>query len=194
MINNLCEKLNYSFNIVIIGSKCHQYYISNSYQLQNLDLFWDWQSDIVKNSFLAGFCKLEMELVQFDMGNYQLKFHFKLVSFQMSQCYLSSKSKTSMKKWYFEYFIADYFPALNKKDPVVENKGRWSKLRKSTWILNIVLYSSMFFSHVATLELAMSICLFIHNAFSTSSSINFLINQLSHQPTLLISSSTLCDF
>ena len=24
-----------------------------------------------------------------------------------------------MKKWYFEYFIADYFPALNKKDPVV---------------------------------------------------------------------------
>ena len=23
-----------------------------------------------------------------------------------------------MKKWYFECFIADYFPALNKKDPV----------------------------------------------------------------------------
>ena len=37
----------------------------------------------------------------------------------MSYCYLCSKSKTTMKKWYFECFIADYFPALNKKDPVV---------------------------------------------------------------------------
>ena len=36
----------------------------------------------------------------------------------MSHYYLCSKSKTIMKKSYFEYFIADYFPTLNKKDPV----------------------------------------------------------------------------
>ena len=36
----------------------------------------------------------------------------------MSQCYLSSKSKNNTRKWYYEYFIADYFPTLNKKDPV----------------------------------------------------------------------------
>ena len=36
----------------------------------------------------------------------------------MSHCYLSSKSKNNTGKWYFEYFIADYFPTLNKKDPV----------------------------------------------------------------------------
>ena len=40
----------------------------------------------------------------------------------MSHCYLSSKSKNNMKKRYFEYFIADYFPTLNKKDPVEANK------------------------------------------------------------------------
>ena len=37
----------------------------------------------------------------------------------MSHFYLSSKSKNNTRKWYFEYFIADYFPTLNKKDPVV---------------------------------------------------------------------------
>ena len=36
----------------------------------------------------------------------------------MSHYYLCSKSKTIMKKAYFELFIADYFPTLNKKDPV----------------------------------------------------------------------------
>ena len=30
----------------------------------------------------------------------------------MSHYYLRSKSKTNMKKWYFEYFIADYFLSL----------------------------------------------------------------------------------
>ena len=36
----------------------------------------------------------------------------------MSQCYLSSESKTSMKKLYFEVFIANHFYTFNKKDPV----------------------------------------------------------------------------
>ena len=37
----------------------------------------------------------------------------------MSHHYLCSKSKTIMKKSHFVYFKADYFPTLNKKDPVV---------------------------------------------------------------------------
>ena len=60
-----------------------------------------------------------MELVQVDMGIYHLKMHFKLVSNQMSQCYLGSESKTSMIKLFFEVFIANYFYTFNKKDPVV---------------------------------------------------------------------------
>ena len=76
-----------------------------------------------KNSFQLVFCKLDMELVQVDMGIYHLKMHFKLVRQQISHCYLCSWSKTNMKKGYFEYFIADYFPALNKKDPVGSHKG-----------------------------------------------------------------------
>ena len=61
-----------------------------------------------------------MELLLVDLGIYHLKMHFKVVRYQMSHCYLCSKSKTNMKKWYFECFIPDYFPALNKKDPVVQ--------------------------------------------------------------------------
>ena len=56
-----------------------------------------------------------MELLQVDMGIYHLKIHFKVVRIQMSHCYLCSKTKTNMKKWDFGYFIADYFPALNKQ-------------------------------------------------------------------------------
>ena len=59
-----------------------------------------------------------MELLQVEMEIYHLKMHFKVVKHQMSQCYLSSKSKNNRRKGYFEYFIADYFPTLNKKDPV----------------------------------------------------------------------------
>ena len=36
----------------------------------------------------------------------------------MSHYYPSSKSKNNTRKRYFDYFIADYFPTLNKKDPV----------------------------------------------------------------------------
>ena len=36
----------------------------------------------------------------------------------MSHCYLSSKAKNNMRKWYFESFIADNFWSFNKKDPV----------------------------------------------------------------------------
>ena len=50
-----------------------------------------------------------MELLQVDIGIYHLKMYFKLVSNKMSQCYLGSESKTSMKKLYFEVFIANYF-------------------------------------------------------------------------------------
>ena len=54
----------------------------------------------------------------------------------MSHCYLWSKSKTNMKKWHLENFIADNFLALNKKDPVVyltiiilhTNRTVWIKL------------------------------------------------------------------
>ena len=59
-----------------------------------------------------------MELLQVEIEIYHLKMDFKVVKYQMSQCYLSSKSKNNTRKWYFEYFIADYFPTLNKKDPV----------------------------------------------------------------------------
>ena len=55
-----------------------------------------------------------MELVQVDIGIYHLKMHFKLV------LVLCSKSKTSMK----EYFRADYFLALNRKDHVVLKSHR----------------------------------------------------------------------
>ena len=33
-----------------------------------------------------------------------------------------SKFKNNTRKWYFEYFIADYFPTFNKKDPVLMKK------------------------------------------------------------------------
>ena len=36
----------------------------------------------------------------------------------MSHCYLSFKSKINMKKWYFEYFLADYFLSLFYEHPV----------------------------------------------------------------------------
>ena len=32
-----------------------------------------------------------------------------------------------MKKSHFEYFIADYFPALNKKDPVLLKSFQFQK-------------------------------------------------------------------
>ena len=60
-----------------------------------------------------------MELLQVEIGIYHLKMHLKVVRYQMSHYYLCSKSKTTMKKSYIEYFIADNFPTLNKKDPVV---------------------------------------------------------------------------
>ena len=56
--------------------------------------------------------KLAMELLQVHMGNYHFKIHFHVVKYQMSHYYLCSKSKTYMKKWYFEYFIAVYFLSL----------------------------------------------------------------------------------
>ena len=60
-----------------------------------------------------------MELLQVEIDIYYLKMHLKVVRYQMSHYYLCSKSKTIMKKSYFEYFIADYFPTLNKKAPVL---------------------------------------------------------------------------
>ena len=65
-----------------------------------------------KTAFWLIFCKLEMELLKVDMGIYHLKMHFLVIRYQMSHCYLCFKSKTNMKKWYFEYFIADYFLSL----------------------------------------------------------------------------------
>ena len=59
-----------------------------------------------------------MELLQVDMGIYYSKMHFKVVRYQMSHCYLYFNYKNNIKKWYLEYFIVDYFPTLNKKDPV----------------------------------------------------------------------------
>ena len=59
-----------------------------------------------------------MKLLLVDMDIYHLQIHFKVVRYQMPHSYLCSKSKTNMKKWYFEYCIEDYFLALNKKDPV----------------------------------------------------------------------------
>ena len=45
----------------------------------------------------------------------------------MSQCYLGSEPKTSMKKLYFEVFIANYFYTFNKKDPVLLNSLKVAK-------------------------------------------------------------------
>ena len=59
-----------------------------------------------------------MVLLEVDMGKYHLKMQFKLVRNQMSRCYLGSKSKTNMKKLFFEDFIANNFYTFNKKDPV----------------------------------------------------------------------------
>ena len=50
-----------------------------------------------------------MKLLEVDMDIYHLKMLFKLVRYQMSQCYLGSKSKTNMEKLFFEDFTADYF-------------------------------------------------------------------------------------
>ena len=62
-----------------------------------------------KTAFWLILCKLEMELLEVDMGIYHFKMQLKLVRYQMSHCYTGSKSKTIMKKLYFEDFIADYF-------------------------------------------------------------------------------------
>ena len=43
---------------------------------------------------------------------------FKLVRYQIPHCYLCSKSKTNMKKWYFEHVTANSYLSFNKKDPV----------------------------------------------------------------------------
>ena len=59
-----------------------------------------------------------MKLLQVEKDIYHLKMNFIGVRHQMSHHYLSSKSKTIMKKSHFVYFKADYFPTLNKKDPV----------------------------------------------------------------------------
>jgi len=72
-----------------------------------------------KTAFLLIFWQIEMKLLQVEMEIYHLKMHFKVVRHQMSHCYLSSKSKNNMRKWYFESFIADNFWSFNKKDPVV---------------------------------------------------------------------------
>ena len=47
----------------------------------------------------------------------------------MSHYYLRSKSKTNMKKWYFEYFIAVYFLSLFYDHPVLDTRksGQISK-------------------------------------------------------------------
>ena len=91
-----------------------------------------------KTEFWLIFYKLPMELLQVDMGNYHLKIHFHVVRYQMSHCYLCCKSKTNMKKWYIEYFIADNFPALNKKDPVYLNRNYiWKKNRQLVRMINI---------------------------------------------------------
>ena len=71
-----------------------------------------------KTAFLLIFWQIEMKLLQVEMEIYHLKMHFKVVRHQMSHCYLPSKFKNNTRKQYFEYFIADYFPTLNKKDPV----------------------------------------------------------------------------
>ena len=70
--------------------------------------------------------KLAMELLQVHMGNYHLKIHFHVVKYQMSHYYLCSKSKTYMKKWYFEYFIAVYFLSLfNDHTVFASGWDRW---------------------------------------------------------------------
>ena len=62
-----------------------------------------------------------MELLDVDMDILSPKTQFELVRYKMSHCYLGSKSKTNMKKLYFEDFIANYFSPFNKKNPVDGN-------------------------------------------------------------------------
>ena len=56
-----------------------------------------------------------------------------------------------MKKLHFEYFIADYFPVLNKKDPVLlffTVYGRREDLRGNS--ANVILFSVHFFGKLPT--------------------------------------------
>ena len=80
-----------------------------------------------------------MEFLQVEMGIYFLERCFKMVRYQMSHCYVCSKSKTNIKKWYLDDFRANNFPALNKKDPVVVKCyiNYWNHVRLVSCELNI---------------------------------------------------------
>ena len=62
-----------------------------------------------KTAYRLIFCKIEIDLLEVDIDICHLIMQFKLVKYQMSHCYLCSKSKANMKKLYLEDFIADYF-------------------------------------------------------------------------------------
>ena len=72
----------------------------------------------------------------------------------MSHYYLCSMSKTIMKKSYFVYFIADYFPTLNKKDPVA-----WQD--SSLWIPSISTCVSPIFIKNMKKYLKVNLCSFL---------------------------------
>ena len=73
---------------------------------------------LLKISFSYDVFGLRREVTMGHLMSDHFKMHLKVVRYQMSHYYLCSKSKTIMKKSYCEFFIADYFPTLNKKDPV----------------------------------------------------------------------------
>ena len=90
-----------------------------------------------KTAFQLVFCKLELEHLQVDMGIYHLEMCFKFVRYQMPHCYLCSKSRTNMEKWYFKHFIANSYLSFNKKDLVLNKLKslKVAKWRKDEWTM-----------------------------------------------------------
>ena len=108
-------------------------------------------------AFQMVFCKFEIELLQVDIGIEYLEMCFKLVRYQIPHYYQCFRSKTNMKKWYFEYFIANSCLSFNKKDPLS---------------LSIYLYLSLSLFMVYSKLL---LWLFIHSSNLTISIINLCV-------------------
>ena len=143
-----------------------------------------------KTAFLLIFWQIQMKLLQVEMEIYHLKMHFKGVRHQMSHCYLSSKSKNNRRKWYFEYFIADYFPTLNKKRPciTVHDERHWlhvnllqfiSFLPSSSWNVSWKISENLFHPKGAIiLSIFSTVCL--PTTFSFLRIIFANLNQTNH--------------
>ena len=128
-----------------------------------------------------------MKLLKVEKEIYHLKRHFKVDRHQMSHCYLSVKAKNNTRKWYFEYFIADYFPTLNKKDPVCENETASLDTSGSSniiYTLDITIYQSPAHYHKHNV---------LHTHKCTSQSFSHKIISIKKHSTGIVDSDQKCD-